>query len=132
MIEFALTAPLLLLLIAGVLDYAVALRMAIAVSSAARAGAQYGSTTPSNSADLAGMVAAARNAAPSLPGLTAVAVQNCRCADGTAVSCTGACPSGPVQVYAEVTARTTAPKWFNYAGLSFTGAVSAKTVMRAQ
>ena len=43
LVEFALTAPLLLLLMAGVLNYGIALRTAVAVSDAARAGAQYGS-----------------------------------------------------------------------------------------
>ena len=43
MVEFALVTPLLLLLLAGVLDYAWPCGPPIAVSDAARAGAHYGS-----------------------------------------------------------------------------------------
>jgi Flp pilus assembly protein TadG len=132
LVEFALAAPLLLLLLAGVLNYAQALRVAIAVSDAARAGAQYGSSTPSNAADLSGMAAVARNTAPQLAGLTATATRACQCADGAAAGCSGSCPSGPVQVYVQVATQAVAPNWFPYPGLSFTGAVAAKAVMRAQ
>jgi Flp pilus assembly protein TadG len=132
MIEFALTAPLLLLLVAGVLNYAMALRTAIAVSEAARVGAQYGSAGTPYSSDLAGMAAAARNAAPQLDGLTAEPAQSCRCAGGGAVSCGGSCGAAAMEVYVQVTTRATAPNWFRYAGLPFTGAVSATAVMRSK
>jgi Flp pilus assembly protein TadG len=132
LVEFALTAPLLLLLMAGVLNYGIALRTAIAVSDAARAGAQYGSMTPDNAADVAGMQAAARNAAPTLTDITASAVRSCKCANGSAVSCTGSCSTGSMLTYVQVTTSATAPNWFSYTGLSFTGAVSSTAVMRAQ
>ena len=132
MIEFALVSPLLLLLLSGVLDYSLALRIALAVSDAARAGAQYGSSSVANSADLAGMEAAAHNAVPNLSTLTATAVRSCRCPNGSAVSCAGNCASGAMSVYVEVSTQTTAPNPFAYPGLSFTGAISAKAVMRAR
>ena len=132
MIEFALSAPLLMLLAAGVLNYGMALRAAIAVSAAARAGAQYGSLSTGNAADIAGMQAAAANAAPNLSGLVVTPVQACRCSNGAGVSCIGSCASGPVGLYVEVTARANSPNLFRYSGLPFTGAVSAKAVMRAR
>jgi Flp pilus assembly protein TadG len=131
-VEFAFTAPVLLLLIAGALNYGLALRVAIAVSDAARAGAHYGSLSPVNAADLSGIRAAALNAAPNLSGLTVTPVPSCRCANGSAVGCSGTCASGAVEMYVEVTARATAPNAFSYPGLGFTGAVSAKAVMRAR
>src|SRR5436305_14551245 len=103
LVEFALTAPLLLLLMAGVLNYGIALRTAVAVSDAARAGAQYGSMAPENAADIAGMQAAARNAAPTLTDITATAVRSCKCANGSAVSCTGTCSTGSMLTYVQVT-----------------------------
>jgi hypothetical protein len=108
MIEFALSAPLLMLLAAGVLNYGLALRAAIAVQ------------------------AAAANAAPNLTGMVVTPVQVCRCSNGSAVSCSGSCASGGVAMYVEVTARATAPNAFQYAGLPYTGAVSAKAVMRTR
>lgn len=131
LVEFALTVPFLLLLLAGVLNYGVALRTAIAVSDAARAGAQYGSLTPANATDFDGMAAAARNSAPEVT-VTASALQTCKCNTGEAVSCSSSCAAGPVECYVEVTTLATAPNWFSYPGLPFTGAVSAKAVMRAK
>jgi Flp pilus assembly protein TadG len=132
MIEFALTAPLLLLLAAGVLNYGLALRAAIVVSDAARAGAEFGSLSTANAANIDGMRAAAVNAAPNLAGLVVTPVQVCRCSNGSAVSCAGSCASGAVAMYVEVTARATAPGGFRYPALPYTGAVSAKAVMRAR
>jgi Flp pilus assembly protein TadG len=130
LVEFALVAPLLLLLLAGVLNYAMALRVAIAVSDAARAGAQYGSLTPANAADTAGMSAAARNSAPELTGMVATGSKICKCS-GASVSCAASC-AGPLAVYAQVTASATAPNWFRYPGLPFSGAVAATATMRAK
>ena len=132
MIEFALTAPLLLLLAAGVLNYGLALRSAIAASDAARAGAHFGSLSTANAGNIEGIRAAAANAAPNLTGLVVTPVPVCRCSNGSVVSCSGSCASGAVAMYTEVTARATAINAFRYCGLPFTGAVSAKAVMRAR
>ena len=132
MIEFALTAPVLLLLTAGVLNYGLALRGAIAASDAARAGAHFGSLSTANAANIEGMRAAAANAAPNLTGLVVTPVQVCRCSNGSAVSCSGSCASGAVAMYVEVTARATSLNAFQYSPLPFSGAVSAKAVMRAR
>jgi Flp pilus assembly protein TadG len=132
MIEFALTAPVLLLLTAGVLNYGLALRAAIAASDAARAGAQFGSASAANAANIDGMRAAALNAAPNLAGMVVTPVQVCRCSNGSVVSCAASCASGVVATYVEVTARATAPNVFRYPALPYTGAVSAKAVMRAR
>ena len=80
----------------------------------------------------AGMRAAAVDAAPNLSGLTVTPVQACRCSNGSTVSCLGSCPSDPVGLYVDVTARATAPNLFNYSALPFSGAVSARAVMRAR
>jgi Flp pilus assembly protein TadG len=132
MVEFAISAPVLMLLAAGVLNYGMALRAAIAVSAAARAGAQHGSSSAANAADTAGIQAAATNAAPNLAGMVVTPLQVCRCANGSAVSCAGSCASGPVEMYVEVTARATAPHLFRYPGLPYSGAVAATAVMRAR
>ncbi len=132
MVEFALAAPLLLLLLAGVLNYAVALRAAIAVADAARAGAQYGALAPANASDQAGISAVARNAAPALTGMTVASSQSCKCASGAAVSCSGSCASGPVEMYVQVITTATSPNWFSYPGLAYSGAVASQAMMRAK
>ena len=130
-VEFALAAPLLLLLAAGVLDFAMALRTATAVADAARAGAQYGSRSTANASDTAGIRAAALAAAPGVAGMTASVVKSCQCPGGTAVSCTGSC-TGPMQVYVQVTTQATAVTMFRYAGVPFSGAVTSRASMRAR
>jgi Flp pilus assembly protein TadG len=131
--EFALIAPLLLLLVAGVLDYTTLLRTAIAVADAARAGAQFGSLSAANATNISGMQTAAVNAAPDITGLTATGAKVCQCSDGSTINCSGGtCSTGPVRVYAQVTVQATCTAIFSYSQLPFTGAVSAKASMRAQ
>lgn len=132
LVEFALVAPLLLLLLAGVLDYGMALRTASSVAAAARAGAQYGSSSPLNVSDAAGIRAAAVNAAPDVPNLSVTSAAACQCSGGGAVSCTGSCSGNPMLVYVQVTAQTTASTIFKYSGLGFTGKISIRASMRAQ
>jgi Flp pilus assembly protein TadG len=131
-VEFALTAPLLLLLTAGVLDFAMLIRTAASVADAARAAAQYGSRSPATSSDTAGIRSAAQNASAGIAGLIVTPVKSCKCSDGSTVSCGGSCATGRMAVYIQVTAQTTAPTVFRYAGLPFQGAVSASASMRAQ
>jgi Flp pilus assembly protein TadG len=132
-IEFALVTPLLLLLVAGVVDYTLLMRAAIAVGDAARAGAQYGSLSVANAANISGIQTAALNAAPDIPNLTAAAAEVCKCSNGATVNCSGGtCPSGPVRTYVQVTCKTTVNALFSYPKLGYTGAVVAMATMRAQ
>ena len=133
MLEFAVMLPLILMLLAGALDYSLLMCMAISVADAARAGAQYGSLSAANASNTLGMQNAALNAAPDVPGLTATAVKVCKCSDGTTVNCSGgSCSSGPVRVYAQVKASTSAAPIINYSLVPFAGAVSTTVSMRAQ
>lgn len=132
LVEFALVAPLLLLLLAGVLDYGMALRTASSVAAAARAGAQYGTSDPVHISDTAGIQAAAVNAAPDVHNLSVTSATACQCPGGGVVSCTGSCSGSPMLVYVQVTAQSTAPTLFQYSGLGFTGKISIRASMRAQ
>jgi Flp pilus assembly protein TadG len=133
LLEFALMLPVILMLLAGVLDYSLLMRTAISVADAARVGAQYGSLSAANASNTSGMQNAALNAAPDVRGLTATAVKVCKCSDSKTVSCSGgSCSPGPVRVYAQVTASTTAAPIINYSLVPFAGAVSTTVSMRAQ
>jgi len=131
-VEFGLTAPLLLLLTAGVLDFALLIRTAASVADAARGGAQYGSRSTAAASDTAGIKSAAQNASPGISGMTVTPVKACKCADGSTVSCSGSCVTGGMRVYIQVSAQATAPTVFHYAGLPFTGAVTSTASMRVQ
>jgi Flp pilus assembly protein TadG len=132
-IEFALVMPVLFFLVAAVVDYTLLMRAAIAVGDAARAGAQYGSLNIANAANTSAIQAAAVNAAPDIPGLTATAAKVCQCSNGSTINCSGGtCPSGPVRTYVQVTVKTTVNPLFSYPNLGYTGAVVATATMRAQ
>ena len=111
LIELAFVIPLLLLLALGAIDFGRAYYLSIEVVNAARAGVQYG---VKNSADIAGMQAAAVADAPDVPGLTAVATAGCECSESTVgvTPCTSppACDgtSGPSYLVNYVQVNTTA------------------------
>ena len=131
-LEFALVAPLLLLLLAGVLDFSMLLRTAACAADAARAGTEYGSKSATAAADTAGMQAAALDAAPGVTGMTATATRSCKCSDGSAVSCGGTCASGKMMIYVQVTTQVAAPIVFDYPAFNLSDTVSATASMRAQ
>ena len=132
-VEFALVLPLMLFLVAGVVDFTMLMRTAIAVADAARAGAAFGSLNASNAGNISGIQAAALAAAPDVTGLSATAAKTCQCSNGTVVNCSGgSCASGGVRVYVQVTAQAVATALFGYPHLPYSGAIVATTTMRAQ
>jgi Flp pilus assembly protein TadG len=70
-IEAAVTLPVLLLFVAGVIDLGRLAKMADCVSNAARNGAQYGSASSTAAANTAGIKAAALTEMSGLPGVPA-------------------------------------------------------------
>jgi Flp pilus assembly protein TadG len=131
-VEFALVAPLLMLLTAGALDFAMLLRTATCAASAARAGAALGSSSPGASSNYSAMQSAALNSAPGVTGMTATATRSCQCSGGSAVSCSGSCTGGKMLIYVQVTTQVTADTVFNYSGLSYSNLVTSQVSMRAQ
>ena len=131
-VEFALMSPLLMLLLAGVLDFGMLLRTATCTASAARAGIEYGSRTASASLDYAGMQNAALAAVPGVAGMTATAARSCQCSGGSAVSCTGSCANGKMMIYVQVTAKAAAHTIFNYSRLPYSNMTSSSASMRVQ
>jgi len=131
-IEFAVMAPLILLLLAGVLDFSILLRTATCAANAARVGSEYGSRKSSAATDYSGMQTAAVNSAPGVAGLTASAARSCQCSGGGSVSCTGTCGAGSMQVYVQVTVQAPAHTIFDYSALSVPSGVTAQASMRVQ
>jgi len=132
LVELALVSPVLLMMLAGVLNYGFALRTAAVAANAARIGAQYGSSSPTTATDTAGIRNAALNSAPNVSGLSVASANSCQCPGGTAVNCSGSCSNGKMLMYVQVTVSGTAQDFFAYTGLPFSGAVSAQAKMRAQ
>src|SRR5262245_30473044 len=66
LVELALVVPVLFGLAIGVADFARVFSTSIALTNAARAGAQYAAVNETQSKDTAGITSAARNAAPNI------------------------------------------------------------------
>jgi Flp pilus assembly protein TadG len=129
-IETALLMPLLLLLLVGAVDYGRGFFAAIEVSSAAEAGALYGTL---NSTDTAGMIAMAKLDAKDIPGLTATAVYGCECSDNSASSanCAVALTCGAnVVTYVEVATTATYVPILRYPGIPTSFALKGKVRLR--
>jgi len=104
LVEMAVVMPVLVMLLVGAADLARVFYYAMELTTAARAGAQYGSYNSATVTETANITAAAQNAAPNISPITVILATPpgvCQCAldDGTgqpwaAVACTATCPSG--------------------------------------
>lgn len=99
-LEFALAATLLLTIIIGATGFSEAAYQRMRLIAAARAGAQYALTSPT---DLPGIAAAAR-AASDLDAATVTvnASQFCGCADGSDIPCANSCATSTQRRYVSV------------------------------
>lgn len=92
MLEFTIALPMLLLFVAGTLDLAQYGLQKSALLQGARAGAQYGMASPS---DTANINLTAQNAT-GLTGVTATSSKFCECTSGVTVACGSTCTGGGV------------------------------------
>jgi Flp pilus assembly protein TadG len=87
LVEVALTAPLLILLLLGAAELGQVAFAAIEVANAASAGVQYGAQTTITASDTTGIQTAASDDASNLTGLTATSSFTCICSNGSASTC---------------------------------------------
>jgi Flp pilus assembly protein TadG len=131
LIEVALTAPLLIFLLVGAIDFGRAFRMSIELAAAAQSGALYGVQNPS---DTTGMASAAMLDANDAPSMQAVAIYGCECSDGSSasVSCS-AVPTCSYNVvnYVEVDTSINYSPILIYPGISSPVALHGTAKMRA-
>ncbi len=131
LVELAMVTPMLLLLLAGAVDFGRAYYVAMEVSSAAEAGATYGLQNPT---DTAGMKSAALLNVPDLPNLTPTAVYGTECSDGTSAVSGGATPptcAVDVVQYVEVDTTATYRPILIYPGIQSLFTLTGKSRMRA-
>jgi Flp pilus assembly protein TadG len=116
--------PLLFLLLIGAIDLGRFAQFDTMLASSARAGAQYGSLNLITADNLTGMTTAAQNDMSNLSGITVTPSSFCKCADGTATSCTAtACPSNHRLLYVSVSVTGTFHPLFKY----FSNTATART-----
>jgi|SRR5579863_3319110 len=141
LLELGLLLPIFLLLLMGIFDIGRYMYIYILVGNAARAGAGYGAQTLGQSADTAGIQAAAQNDYQNNGGVSALTVNSsvsCGCdvagAAPTSVACTGGsagtCASGHWVVTLTVTTSGTFSALFDYPGLPATSTVTRTATMR--
>lgn len=150
MIELAIAIPVLLLVLAAVVDIGRLAYTTITLNDAARAGAAYGAQTLVTAADVVGIKCAAyRDAKDITPlagsadtctcpdgtswqcGLTASASTSCECADGSKVKCgDGVCGSGTHTVYVTVSTQAQFKSLTHLLPLSSPMTVSATATRR--
>lgn len=136
LVELALALPLMLIVFFATVDFSRALYYSMALTNAARAGAQYCSISPANSVDTTGTLAVTNNASPSISGFSSSAPgAACFCAtDGgtfTSASCTATCPGGQhLVVTCSVTTSGTFSRVTPYPGIPATVPLSRSVRMR--
>jgi Flp pilus assembly protein TadG len=118
-VEFAITAPMLVILVLGIADYGLLMADSAALEGATRAGAEVGKTNPS--------VTSAQLTAFFPSGITPTVTPVCTCADNSAVA---VCPPGPLATPCAgktnpfIAGAPVDPRVFEYVQVSATQSVS--------
>ena len=132
LVEFAVVAPVLILLLLAVADFGRVFFVSIALNNAARAGTQYGIQSPANAADVSGMEQAAQNDASGISGVAATASEYCECPDGTTQACNSSPACDDMRVYVEVDTTGSFQTLLNYPGIPSSMSLTGKSVVRAE
>jgi Flp pilus assembly protein TadG len=132
-VEMALVTPLLLLMLLGTIEIGRFAYYGIELSSAARAGVQFGAQSLADSRDLDGIRQAAQNDAPEVPGLNVAASDQCACSNSpaTLVGCPAfGCAPGHALVFLQVDTTANIKPLFRYPGLPRNFPAKGHAVMR--
>ncbi len=132
-VELAVVFPMIVLLVIGAVDYGRVFYTAVTVANAARAGAEYGASSPPTSAsDLVGMRTYAQADGNNAGTLTLASARYCECSGVANASCT-ACTGGVApEVFVEVTAAKTVNMLLPYPGLPSSFTLTRKATIRSQ
>ena len=137
MVEFAITAPLVVVLLLGVADYSILLNAAASLIGATRSGGEIAKVNPSvTAAQLTTLGIFPSGATPS------VSAPLCTCFDNTIVTCpaAGGAAANPcaaksdtrVLRYLTVSANQSFSRLFSWTSFTFPGSLSATAVVRTQ
>jgi Flp pilus assembly protein TadG len=141
LVELALTAPMLCVLLVGSSEFATLEYDKIEVANAARAGVAYGSQNTSTAADLAGMESAATNDGSNVTGIQATAVEFWSCSNAPSTQYTSASAAAAscsvssgyhVLNYVQVNTTATVTPSIAVPGLPTTYTLNGAAVMRVQ
>jgi Flp pilus assembly protein TadG len=129
-VEFALIAPVALLMLVGTAEYGTAVYDRLQLSSALRAGIQY-ATLASVSTDAVEQVV--MDALTSDPALVTVTAQKiCECPDGTETACDQTCSDGTRRTFMRIDAVRQREVLFSYPGISGPTTLEAHAFVRIE
>ena len=138
-VEFAILAPVLLLLAVGTADFSMALYQSIAVCNAAASGAAYTSNTFAADGFSSTATATAVTSATALTQITAspAPTEYCGCPGATTgvatATCGSTCTSGAVAgIYVSVTAKATYALLLKYGSFPTSLTLQSTSVVRVQ
>lgn len=124
-IEFGFIAPVLLMMLLGIVDFGMAFWEQMQITNAADAGAHWGATNAYSATSIQTVARSATN----LSGLSASASNPCGCPTSTGVSiysCSATCPDGSApQSYVVVNTKMCYSTFFTWPGLSYCSAGSS-------
>ncbi|MDO8608569.1 MAG: TadE/TadG family type IV pilus assembly protein [Phaeospirillum sp.] len=128
-VEFALVAPILLLMLVGLTDFGLAVNEKMRLVNAVRAGVQAGY---GNSTDVAAITQAVKDASGLDAAAIAVSVAtSCGCADGSSVVCGGICAdASSLRTYVTVTVTESYALLISYPGFASPMTLSATATLR--
>lgn len=143
MLEFALMAPFLLLLLTGVVEIGRVIFYTVAVNNAATAGAQFAAQNTITAANN-GVIASTALSDANLPGMTVTPASGCTCDEGTGTSCTYpipgpnncanfSCPNnGQIVECVQVLTNASITPLFHFPGLPNSYQANGRAVMRVR
>ena len=132
-VEFALVAPVILVITAGIVDFGLLATKAAALAGATRIGGEYARLHP---ADATAIQNAMQNSMSFTPPLTFPAsfAQACECDDQTSIACTDSCLAsgrpGPNRVFIRISANQASSPLVPWPGIP--GTLTAMTEIRLQ
>ena len=129
--ELACIAPLVLLMLIGLIEAGRFASFSIMVANAARAGVQYGAQNLVTAADTTGMQNAAAADAQNVSGLNATATHFCKCADGSTSGCLeGDCSTSHRITYVQLNVTGTFNSIVHFAYIRPSITVASSATMR--
>jgi len=131
LIEAAIALPLLLLVLVGLFELALASYSSIEVTNAALAGVQYGTRNASTAADTTGIQTAVANDAGNLNLGTTSVSHSCICSDGSASTCQPTdCSGANIETILTVQTQATFTPGFSIPGLPLNFTLHGQAVQK--
>src|ERR1700733_11982702 len=129
--ELAFSIPLLIVMLLVVVEAGRICLVAISLTSAARAGVQYGAQNLTTVSDSSGMQSAAKADAPTLAGFAATATHYCQCADGSSSTCSASdCSTSHRLTYVKVNTSATYTPCISWPGVPVAVTLTGQAIMR--